>query len=377
MSMETESPSQILSRLYASVNEMQDIQQIFDITASKKLEYLARCQTNRAGVRFLMSCMLAKVHHPHVDPREPYTEIGGQNCFSGRTYDEHHITGFITRNNLPCNNTTAYLTPAFRNHSGPLVLGTNFNGRPQVMYENLLDVLDDVAYGRFDAESVLAEAIRFLCIVRDERQRRLETLLETLQDGEDHLPLSSESVVTLIAQHLACHNASRLPVLVVAAAYEAAKDKLSEEAGSLNAHNAADEKTGALGDVEVYLVGQDNVVTSYEMKTRRVTIGDIDRAIEKIEAHEPRVDNYVFITTEPIETNVAEYCRQMYESLGGVEVVVLNCIDFLRHFLHLFHRSRMDFLDAYQALVLAEPESAVPEPSKAAFLSLRRAAESE
>ena len=46
-------------------------------------------------------------------------------------------------------------------------------------------------------------------------------------------------------------------------------------------------------------------------------------------------------------------------------------------FLHLFHRSRMAFLDAYQDLVLGEPASAVSEPLKSAILSLRRTAESE
>ena len=37
----------------------------------------------------------------------------------------------------------------------------------------------------------------------------------------------------------------------------------------------------------------------------------------------------------------------------------------------------MAFLEAYQALVLAEPDSAVSQPLKEAFLALRRAAESE
>ena len=63
-----------------------------------------------------------------------------------------------------------------------------------------------------------------------------------------------------------------------------------------------------------------------------------------------------------------------YERLG-VEVAVLDCISFLRHFLHFFHRVRIEFLDAYQALVLAEPDSAVEPPLKEVFLSLRQAAE--
>jgi hypothetical protein len=37
----------------------------------------------------------------------------------------------------------------------------------------------------------------------------------------------------------------------------------------------------------------------------------------------------------------------------------------------------MKFLDRYQALVLEEPDSAVSQPLKEAFLALRQAAESE
>jgi hypothetical protein len=67
----------------------------------------------------------------------------------------------------------------------------------------------------------------------------------------------------------------------------------------------------------------------------------------------------------------------LYRDLGGVEIAILNCIGFLRHFLHLFHRIRLDFLDAYQELVINEPESAVSQSLKEVFLSLRKAAESE
>ncbi len=60
---------------------------------------------------------------------------------------------------------------------------------------------------------------------------------------------------------------------------------------------------------------------------------------------------------------------------GGIEFVILDCISFLRHFLHLFYRLRMQFLEAYQTLLLAKPESAVRHELKVSFLALRRAAE--
>ena len=73
---------------------------------------------------------------------------------------------------------------------------------------------------------------------------------------------------------------------------------------------------------------------------------------------------------------IREYARSKYDETGGVEIAILDCIGFLRHFLHLFHRLRKDFLDQYQVLVLREPDSAVSQALKEAFLALRQAAES-
>jgi DNA adenine methylase len=180
--------------------------------------------------------------------------------------------------------------------------------------------------------------------------------------------------VKLIEQHLALKNASRLPVLVVAAAYTAAADKLGERVLSLNAHTAADKQTGALGDVEITLADDQKVITTYEMKDKAVTMGDIDIAIQKI-ADGADIQNYIFVTTERVDADVRDYATKQYKELGGVEIAILDCIGFLRHFLHLFHRLRVEFLDAYQELVLSQPESGVNQALKEAFLALRKAAQ--
>ena len=86
--------------------------------------------------------------------------------------------------------------------------------------------------------------------------------------------------------------------------------------------------------------------------------------------------NYLFVTTDVIDPLVAEYAATFYEKTDGTEIAILDCIGFLRHFLHLFHRIRADYLNAYQTLVLNEPDSAVSQTLKEAFLALRQAAES-
>src|SRR6266581_1416291 len=366
-------PTEILDAAFqrASANISEPIVNHPDIV--NRIEYVCRFLGNRACVRLLLACSLAKAHNPNVDIRKPYTEIGDTDTYSGRRYDESYISSFVSKHNLPCNPTTAFLTPALRNRNTTLTPDINLVGNYPRLYQIALQLLTDVHVGIVSAEDLLAETIRWLLVIRDEKLLRMETLLAGLKSSGDAIHLSSEAIVGLIRQHLNCKGSSRLPVLIVAAAYQAASEHLGERVLPLESHNAADEQTGSLGDVQITLIGDDNIVTAYEMKMRRITQNDIDRALQKINY---KIDNYIFITTEEISEQVQDYAASIYERTGGIEVVVLDCIGFLRHFLHLFHRLRMQFLEAYQALVLAEPENAISQPLKEAFLALRQAAES-
>ncbi len=345
----------------------------------QQVEYVARNLSNRAGVRLLLSCLLAKVDNPAVDVRKPYTQIGDEDAFSGRTYDERYITPFINLHHLPCNNTTAFLTPALRNRNATLEKGLDLVGRPPQLYTAVLDLLDAVHQQQISAADMLAETIRCLILLRDERQQRIEALLTTLQTTTDAIPLSAEEIVHLVSQHLNQKGTSRLPVLIVAAAYSAAHQHLGTQLLDLQTHNAADYQTGALGDLELTLIEDKHgrVVTSYEMKDKPVTHEDVERALQKLAKTNGRVNNYIFISTANIDADVEEYARSLYAQTGGIEFVILDCISFLRHYLHLFHTLRTIFLEEYQARILAEPESAVSQPLKEAFLAMRQVAEAE
>jgi hypothetical protein len=369
-------PDEFLQGVYDRVYKKLDMPIIKDKDILERVEFVCRCLSNRAGVRLLMSCLLGKLHNPDVDPRKPYTEIGGKDCFSGRTYDEQYLTPFITKHRLPCNPTTAFLTPTLRNINHPLTADQELIGRPRDLYKNTLILLEEVANGNIAPDDLFAETVRLLLKFRDEKLARMASLVSSLRHDEGALPLSSEAIVDLICQHLACKNASRLPVLIVAAAYQAVGNRLAESLLPLHSHNAADRQTGSLGDVEICLIDDDAVVTVYEMKMKRVTTDDIDSAVTKITRAFSRIDNYLFVTTDKIDPDVLEYAYKFYEETGGTEITILDCIGFLRHFLHLFHRHRVEYLNVYQTLVLNEPDSAVSQTLKEAFLILRQAAES-
>lgn len=346
-----------------------------DAVIFKKIDYVARCSTNRAAIRLLMSCLLAKIHQPNVDIRKPYTEIGGDDSFSGRTYDEKYLSDFINKYQLPCNSTTAFLTPTLRNINKTLTLDTDLIGRPRDVYKDILFLLDAIQERRIKTEIMFLDCIRILITVKNENTKRLKTLMSGLRASRDESHLSVEDIINLLTQHLACKKSSRLSVLIIAAAYKVSEKYLNQKVLSLKPHNAADKQTKAFGDVEITLVNDDNVVTCYEMKTKEVTENDIHIALEKIRISSS-MDNYIFITTENINESVNEIAKKSYDSTG-VEIVILDCIGFIRHFLHLFYRIRMDFLNEYQKLVLNEPSSAVSQELKEVFITLRKSSEQE
>ena len=187
----------------------------------QKIELVTRSDRNRACIRFLLACTLAKSVISSVDIRKPYTEIGTPDAYSGHTYDEHYIGPFVRKHQLDCNSTTAFLTPAFRNITTILTPDLVIAGNPPQVYQATLQLLTDVQEERVSAEDVLAEAFRWLLLMKDERLLRLDQALDSLKFSEGTVPLSSEDVVRLIEQHLNSPYSSRLPVLVVAAACRA------------------------------------------------------------------------------------------------------------------------------------------------------------
>lgn len=359
------SGGQILEDLYQNVLAHPNQPFLRDQEAVESISKVCNYLNNRAPVRFLMACCLAKVDHPSIDIRAPYTEIQDEayslKKYSGRTYDEGPIEKFVLAYNLPVNATTAFLTPAFRTKHFPLLPGTDLGGRrwEKIYYDSVLWLIDAIEDDKLAPEDVLAETIRNLLLLREQNVARMLSILDEMRTGK-FTALSSEDIVALIEQHLASPKAARLPVLVVAAAYQAASDKLGERVLPLESHHAADLQTGALGDLEITLIRDDQVITSYEMKMKQVTKEDIDRAVRKIGNSSNRVDNYLFITTDVIDEKVREYAKSLYR-ITGTEFAILNCID---------------FLDAYQQLLLAEPNSAVRPALKESFLALRLAAES-
>lgn len=310
---------------------------------------------------------MAKVHKPHLDIRKPYTEIGTEDCYSGRTYDEEYIQAFRNKYNLPLNPTTAFLTPAFRTYNQPLFETAKISGRPKSVYYDLIGVLQDIQAEVHPPEDYLKEVLRLLVKLRNEQQEAIRQRVERLaQRGELNLQLT----IDLLSRHLRMPRASRLPVLVVAAVYDTAQEALGKRYTRLNPHTAADRPSDALGDIEIELLTEQRLLIVYEIKNRTLMQNDIDRAIEKLASRDTLPAEYAFVCTKPIPQEVRAYVAAVNARRIGFEIQAYDCLEFVRHFLHLFREQSKKFLEKYRDLVLAEPLSAVNQKLKEKLLEL-------
>lgn len=206
-------PADILEQSIQRVRTRIGHPAIEDAAIREKAEYVCRCLSNRAGVRMLLTCTLAKIHNPAIDIRKPYTEIGTPDSFSGRAeYDEKFVGPFVARHDLPVNLTTAFLTPGFRTINVPLALPLTISGRPKRMYTDTIHLLGLVHTGQLSPQVLMDEAIRQLLVLKQEQDERMKQMLENLGTSSSGIPLSAEDILTLISQHLRSPRSSRLPV---------------------------------------------------------------------------------------------------------------------------------------------------------------------
>jgi hypothetical protein len=94
-------PAEILALALQQAVKSLDQSLIEDKQIASQVSYICSSPNNRAGVRMLMACLLAKLDRPQIDIRKPYTEIGTVDSYSGRSYDEEFIGPFATQHNYP------------------------------------------------------------------------------------------------------------------------------------------------------------------------------------------------------------------------------------------------------------------------------------
>jgi len=93
-------PNEVLETFINVANKSLAISFLPDPKVQGEIEFICRCNTNKAPIRFLLACLLAKIDRPEIDIRKPYTEIQGGDTYSGRAYDEGFVEAFVALNKI-------------------------------------------------------------------------------------------------------------------------------------------------------------------------------------------------------------------------------------------------------------------------------------
>ncbi|WP_200906301.1 DNA adenine methylase, partial [Limnoraphis robusta] len=170
---EMKTPTEILNSAFDTASQSLKTGEFLMLPSEvvEQIEYICRHPQNKAGIRLLLSCLLAKVDKPNLDIRKPFKEIGGEDCYSGRSYDESYVSTFLREYDLQdvCNTTTAFLTPALRTKATPLTLEPQLIGKPPALYEAVIKIFYRIQNGEIAANDILCETIRWLVIIKREK----------------------------------------------------------------------------------------------------------------------------------------------------------------------------------------------------------------
>lgn len=157
-----------------------------------------------------------------------------------------------------------------------------------------------------------------------------------------------------------------LPGLAIVSIFNVTEDVFSTKTNF-------DKLTDVIDSIESTQLSHDHIVAVYLVMRYVVTIGNLDDATVKPSKRANRIENLAIIAANNICPEVADYAVTLHETTGGTEVVILNCCDFIMHFIYVFQQRRTEFLDTYESLWLSQPDSSVGSASKDVFLALRRA----
>lgn len=110
---------------------------------------------------------------------------------------------------------------------------------------------------------------------------------------------------------------------------------------------------------------------AYEVKDRPVTRADLEVALEKIARQaDGELQQYIFFgTAKAAGDAVSELLSPLYTETG-IDFLQLDCVEFVRHFLSIFHMARESFIEGFQLAIEAESNSAISDTVKIAVLAI-------
>ena len=304
---------------------------------------------NKAVAEVLVTLFAKKIISPEQDIR--LHQAGMEGGFSGRGLDEKYVNPFLRENDFPrMGSGSGWLTRSLE-HAAPYDLEYTGKIKPAQVKDDFLRLIDAAQKKDGRAEQYLVEMFKMLLRWREQSQN-----LSLSRPKNKSINAAIALVESLWLK--AGSGAARIPVVAVYAAYQ----RLVREVGRyenhkllpLLPHNAADEKTGRAGDIDIAL--DDKIVEAVEIKHgAAIDAGLVSAIIDKVRRTSVR-RCYILSANETLQgagdiARLAADARQHH----GCEVIANGIASTLKYYLRLISNPD-DFTENFVSLLEKDPD---------------------
>jgi DNA (cytosine-5)-methyltransferase 1 len=303
----------------------------------------------KTGFVNIVTCLACKALDPTVDCRYHRPGIGSDDYFSGRGVSEKVIAPWLSEKDF----VSARSGWQTRVYERPRPYKRDYPENISHIKEAFLGILHQVQEKGQDAREALkylfAEQIR----LRDART------IDIARPSIDTIETICDYFERHYSHEYSEKGASRLPVLMVYATYQAMMEEVTryrdKSLQPLQAHSAADAQTGAIGDIEVQ-DAQGGKFEGVEIK-HGMPIGpqEISEAYEKFKGHSV-VRYYLLTTADPYVAEPEESNKLIRDIAArhGCQVIVNGILPTIRYYLRLLERPGKIF-GFYRDLLQEDP----------------------
>lgn len=343
-------PRDAIQVLRSALNDSQSEDRENSLLQSDDLERIDRIIARvKAGqnigvLSVLITLLVKKVMKPDQDVR--FHQASMPSGFSGRSLDTKHVTPFLRDNDFPhMGGGSGWLTRSLEQAS-PYTLDYPGQIKPATIKEDFLHLIDQVERKSELAGECLKETFRQLVSLREKCQNIALSRPKNKSIG---------SVVSLIEKfwNQSSSGLSRIPVIAVFAAYKCLVKEVGRyrehELLPLLSHNAADQKAGRKGDID--LKRDSKIVEAVEIKHGiQIDPELVSLTIEKIKR--TSVKRYYILSTNEILKDVKEITRLTTDARvnHGCEIIVNGVAATLKYYLRLVSNTD-DFIENFVSML--------------------------
>lgn len=293
-----------------------------------------------SAITNLTTCLACKVVEPAIDcryHREPGNGMpeppdGRNNYFSGRTISEDIVAPWLKNQDFVTSN-SGWQTRTFER---PRPYTLDYQENIRAVKDEFLHILDGVQSG----DATLAREALLYLLFNQITFRESQRILLTIPSIN-----SIQTIISFFEKHFFASysrkGTSRLPVLAIYAVYSCVMAEMERYNGyhlaPLQRHEAADARTGAIGDIEIF-DAEERIFEAFEIK-HEITIDKevIRTAYDKFRSYPSLQRCYILTTAATCGGQDAESLAliQRIKNSHGAEIIANGVLPTIKYFLRL------------------------------------------